>query len=225
MGASGVQRGRLAALGGAALLLSAANAAIIGMAFAPGATLAVDLHDWSARLQETAAAAPAALGVLIGGPLLVLFALAPLLARRGMPTAPPPPPSERPAEDPAEGALQLLSLLQREGRVVDFFQEDLSAYDDAQVGAAVREIHAGCRRALQERLDLQPVLAGEDGTPVTIEAGFDPATIRITGNVSGDPPFRGVLRHGGWQTVKVSWPAPARGRNPSIIAPAEVEIP
>src|SRR5213083_2639198 len=134
--------------------------------------------------------------------------------------APPPPP---PAEPAGAEALGLLGLLQEEGRFVDFVTEDLAPYPDEQIGAAVRGIHEGCRKVLDERVAFEPVLRAAEGEMVTIEAGFDPAAIRLTGNVGGGPPFRGVLRHAGWRVTRATFPA-RRGRDPHLIAPAEVEI-
>jgi hypothetical protein len=125
--------------------------------------------------------------------------------------------------DAGAGALRLLAVLQEEGRLVDFLEEDLGAYGDEQVGAAARGIHAGCRKALRERVTLEPVLGGAEGAEVVVEEGFDPATIRLTGNVSGTPPFRGVLRHAGWR-VRAATLGPRPGHDPHVIAPAEVEI-
>src|SRR6202008_581212 len=98
-------------------------------------------------------------------------------------------------------ALQLLALLQQEGRFVDFLEENLAPYSDEQVGAAVRAIHDGCRSALGDRLGLSPILAGSEGGSVTVERGFDPAAVRVTGNVRGEPPYRGVVRHPGWRSA------------------------
>lgn len=121
--------------------------------------------------------------------------------------------------------VQILSLLQKEGRLLDFLQEEIEAYEDAQVGAAVRSIHSECRRVLQEHVGIEPVLEGEEQSTVTVERGFDPSRIRLIGNVTGDPPFSGLLRHHGWRASSVMIPAPAEGHDSSIIAPAEVELP
>jgi len=120
-------------------------------------------------------------------------------------------------------ALQLLGLLQREGRLVDFVQEDLTAFPDAAVGAAARAVHAGCKRALAELFRLEPVLREPEGTVIEVTNGFDPAAIRLTGSVVGNPPFRGALRHHGWRAEEVRLPAQS-GTNPAIVAPAEVEL-
>lgn len=125
----------------------------------------------------------------------------------------------------SDAAIQLLALLQREGRLVDFLREDISSYDDAQVGAAVRSIHVSCRQVLAEYLSIEPVLGGSEGDTVTVPEDFDPSTIRLTGNVSGEAPFRGALRHAGWRVASVTLPEQPRGQNPQVIAPAEVEIP
>ena len=122
--------------------------------------------------------------------------------------------------------LRVLAVLQRDGRLVDFLQEDIDSYADAQIGAAVRDIHRGCRKALQEYLTIEPVLNAAEAETVTIAADFDPAAIRLIGNVHGSPPFRGVLKHHGWRARAVQLPAlPASKDDSSVLSPAEVEIP
>lgn len=121
-------------------------------------------------------------------------------------------------------ALQLLSVLQREGRLVDFIEEDLTGFPDAAVGAAARTVHAGCKRAIQELFRLEPVLLQPEGATVEVAPGFDPAAVRLTGNVVGKPPFRGSLRHHGWRARDVVLPPPPDGIDPAIVAPAEVEL-
>jgi hypothetical protein len=131
----------------------------------------------------------------------------------------------RPAEDSPDRAVQLLALLQRDGRLVDFFSEDIAPYQDAQVGAAVRELHANCRKALAQYVTLEPVIDGEEDRPVTVEEGFDPASVKLVGNVAGHPPLRGLLRHRGWRVAKINLPSlPPRGAGRAVVAPAEVEI-
>ena len=134
--------------------------------------------------------------------------------------APPPPP--KPTTD---AAVQLLALLQREGRLVDFLREDIQSYDDAQIGAAVRDIHQKCRDVLTEHVTLERVFNMQEGDEVTIPTDFNPSAIRLTGNVGSQPPFRGALRHAGWRASKVKLPTQPAGQDPQIIAPAEVEIP
>lgn len=123
-----------------------------------------------------------------------------------------------------QAALQLLAALQREGRLVDFVEEDLSGFPDAAVGAAARTVHAGCRRALQELFQLEPVLREPEGATVEIRTGFDPAAVRLTGHVVGSPPFKGSLRHHGWRAQEVKLPRGGDGLDPTIVAPAEVEL-
>jgi hypothetical protein len=131
-----------------------------------------------------------------------------------------------PAAPPAESAdrsTQLLALLQRDGRLLDFLMEDLGSYADAQVGAAVRDVHAGCRLVLTRYLSIKPVMEEGEGDVVMIDRGADPARIKVVGNVAGQPPYRGVLRHRGWEVTRVELPpVPSAGR--SILAPAEVEV-
>jgi hypothetical protein len=120
-------------------------------------------------------------------------------------------------------ALQVLSILQREGRLVDFIEEDLAGFPDSAIGAAARTVHAGCKRAIEELFRLEPVYREAEGAQVTVAAGFDPAAIRLTGNVVGKPPFKGSLKHHGWRAREVKLPA-ADGKDPNILAPAEVEL-
>jgi uncharacterized membrane protein (UPF0136 family) len=123
------------------------------------------------------------------------------------------------------GAAQILSILQRQGRFIDFLEEDLSLYEDAQIGAAVRTIHESCKAALAEYVQLEAVMDEEEGVQVTVPQGFDAAAIRLTGNVEGDPPFRGVLRHRGWRIRKIQLPRiTAHLGKERIVAPAEVEV-
>lgn len=141
--------------------------------------------------------------------------------------APTPSPAPRPAAPPkpdASAALHLLSILQREGRFVDFLQEDVAGVPDEQVGAGARVVQQGCKKALASYLRLEPVRTEEEGAPITLEAGFDAGAVRLTGNVVGQPPFRGRLAHHGWRAADVRWPAPPEGIDPHVLAPAEVEL-
>ena len=140
--------------------------------------------------------------------------------------APEPPKIEKEDESKrVAAAIQMLSLLQNEGRLLDFLMEDIGAYSDDQIGAAVRNIHKDCRAVLEERLGLSPVLDEEEEASVTVEEGFDPSRIRLMGNVTGQPPFSGVLRHHGWQATAVNIPKQPEGHDLTVIAPAEVELP
>ena len=123
-----------------------------------------------------------------------------------------------------EAALQLLSLLQREGRFVDFLEEDVQSFSDAQIGAAARVVHEGAKRALVEHFPMEPVRTEEEGARVTLEKGFDAVRIRLTGKVTGEPPYTGTLAHRGWRVKEVRLPKMAQGHDPTVIAPAEVEL-
>lgn len=130
---------------------------------------------------------------------------------------------EAPKDDFAE-AIQMLSILQKEGRLIDFLQEEIKEYDDEQIGAAVRTIHRDCRQALAEHLKLEKVIDGEEDSDVNVEKGFDPSVIRLSGNVTGEPPFTGVLRHHGWRVTDIELPKRSQNANTQIVAPAEVEL-
>jgi Domain of unknown function (DUF2760) len=129
------------------------------------------------------------------------------------------PPAPKPSGEP----VRLLGVLQREARLLDFLMENLSAYDDQQIGASVRDIQAKSQAAIQKHLTLEPVLAQEEGSRVTVPAGFDPSSMRLVGNVSGQPPFHGTLQHAGWKVKAVNLPRP-EGQDEFILMPAEVEL-
>ena len=122
-------------------------------------------------------------------------------------------------------AVQMLALLQRDGRLVDFLAEDVTPYPDSQLGAAVRTVHESCRQVLERYMKLEPVVTSEEDQPFTVPAGFDPASIKLIGNVTGKPPLRGMLRHRGWRATQVKLPSLPEGTGRFVVAPAEVEIP
>lgn len=123
-----------------------------------------------------------------------------------------------------DAALQLLGLLQKEARFVDFIQEDVSAYSDADIGAAARVVHQGCVKAINEHFTLAPVSQDAEGSRVTLNKGFDAASFRLTGNIVGEAPFTGTLMHKGWQVTDLRLPKLTEGHNAKIVAPAEVEL-
>lgn len=129
-----------------------------------------------------------------------------------------------PAERVHASGLAVLAMLQREGRLIDFLRDDVAAYPDADVGAAARVVHAGCRKVLDQCLDLAPVLPQAEGDRVAVPAGFDAQRIRLTGHVAGQPPFKGTLRHHGWAATAVRLPAVNEAMDPRVLAPAEVEL-
>ena len=125
--------------------------------------------------------------------------------------------------DPAAGALQLLSLLQREGRFVDFVEQDVTAFSDADVGAAARVVHEGCRRALHAHARVVSLRTENEGAKLTLERASD--EVKLVGNVAGSAPFRGVLRHRGWRVEGLTLPTLVGTQDGSIVAQAEVELP
>lgn len=128
--------------------------------------------------------------------------------------------SEAPSSD---AALQLLGLLQREGRLIDFLQQDVAAFSDADIGAAARVVHEGCRKALRSHVTILPVREEREGGAITLDH-FDPNAVKLVGNVGGTRPFRGTLRHRGWRVEALELPRRAPGNDSSVLAPAEVEL-
>lgn len=123
-----------------------------------------------------------------------------------------------------DDALQLLALLQREARLIDFTQEDITSYSDAEVGGAARVVHQGCAKVLREHFTLAPVRTEPEGARITLPAGFDAHAVRLTGNVVGQAPFSGSLSHRGWRATEVRLPQRADTFDASVLAQAEVEL-
>lgn len=140
------------------------------------------------------------------------------------PPAPAPEPAPVLKEASPDAALQLLGLLQQDGRFVDFLEEDVAGYSDTDIGAAARVVHAGCRKVLRTHFTLTPVRSENEGSRLSVPAGFDASSLRLTGNVIGAAPFNGTLVHRGWRVTEVRLPRLAEGHAVSVIAPAEVEL-
>ncbi|EMH2960253.1 DUF2760 domain-containing protein [Burkholderia multivorans] len=153
------------------------------------------------------------------------------------PVAPTPAAAPAPAPAPAakapapelreaspQAALQLLGLLQRDARFIDFVEEDIAGYSDADIGAAARLVHDGCRATLREHFTIVPVRDEAEGSRVTLPAGFDATAVRVTGNVVGSAPFTGTVSHRGWRVADVRLPKLTGSHDASVIAPAEVEL-
>jgi Domain of unknown function (DUF2760) len=130
-----------------------------------------------------------------------------------------------PPERVHASGLMLLAAFQREGRLVDFLQQDVAGFSDEEIGAAARVVHNGCRKALRQFFELAPALNGTEGGSMAVPAGFDAQRTRLTGNVSGTPPFKGTLRHHGWVATEIRMPSVSEALDPRVIAPAEVELP
>ena len=159
-----------------------------------------------ARLRSGAAPTPAAAPVATPAP------------------APAPAPAPSIKESSPAAALQLLGLLQRDARFVDFVEEDIANYSDADIGAAARLVHDGCRATLREHFSIRPVRDEAEGSRVTIADGFDATAIRLTGNVVGKAPFSGTLSHRGWRVAEARLPKLTPSHDATVIAPAEVEL-
>jgi hypothetical protein len=124
----------------------------------------------------------------------------------------------------ATDALQLLALLQRDGRLIDFLEQDIVPFSDADVASAARVVHDGCRKALHARGEITPIRSEEEGVKVTLAPGFSAAEHRLVGEVRGEPPYVGTLRHRGWRVKGLSLPSTVAGHDATIVAPAEIEL-
>lgn len=120
--------------------------------------------------------------------------------------------------------LRLLTLLQQKGRLIDFFQEDISECTDAQLGAVTREVHASCAEALEELITVRPIFSDGEGTEIHIPKGYDPSKIKVVGNVRGEGPYIGHLVHPGWEAKKRSLPKQVGQGASDVLCPAEVEV-
>ncbi|MTW13149.1 DUF2760 domain-containing protein [Pseudoduganella eburnea] len=151
-------------------------------------------------------------------------AIGPVAAAATAPTPAPAPAAAPLREATPDAALQLLSLFQREARLIDFTQENLSAYSDADIGAAARVVHEGCAKVLREHFTIEGIRSEAEGSRVTLPEGFDAAAVRLTGNVVGKAPFTGTLSHRGWRAASVRLPKLAEAHDAKVLAPAEVEL-
>ena len=143
---------------------------------------------------------------------------------RATPAEPEPAPRVTMTSAPTDAALQLLGLLQREGRFVDFVMEDMRGFSDADIGAAARVVHEGCKRALEGHVTIAPIRDEAEGAAITVAPGFDAHAIRLTGNVVGEGPHSGELAHAGWRVTEIELPKIAEGHDAHVLAPAEVEL-
>lgn len=163
--------------------------------------------------------------------IVVLIGLLLPTGQKSPPSKPPPeaarPIPPAPAAPRAEAeVVSFLAMLQEQGRLVDFLMDDINSYDNAQIGAAARVVHAGCKRVLQEHFDIHPLRTEDEGSTVQVPAGYMVDEYRLVGRISGQAPFSGVLVHRGWKTDMVKLPrllSSVDGELPTI-APAEVEL-
>ena len=142
----------------------------------------------------------------------------------GRPEAAPEAAPEVGRDDSSERPMQILALLQRDGRLIDFVMEDLATYGDAQIGAAVRDVHAGCRRVLERYVTLESILAGREGESITVGSAIDPAAIHLVGNVTARSPISGTLLHRGWRVSRIALPPLGEPDARTVVAPAEIEV-
>ena len=168
--------------------------------------------------------------------LMLLWLLIGRVCRKAIETKTPaePPKSKQKEETPSEKEsrlhqdkkrfLHLISVMQAGGRLLDFLNEDLDQFEDNQIGAAVRGVHAGCKQSLAKYVVFEPLSGQGEGETITVSPGFDPGSYRLSGNVTGDPPFEGKLVHTGWRAGRLNMPEFTVSGDPAIIAPMEVKV-
>jgi hypothetical protein len=199
--------------------MSSSRLPAFSLALVLGAVLAAGNFVIGKGVAPELLALPLVVAWLAGAPILVALVLAAALHRSA--AAPAAAPASSPGDDTP--ALRLLAALQADGRLVDFLLEDVEGYSDEQIGSAVRGIHKLARKALRECIVLEPIIPGREDEQVAVSEGLDSGAVRLVGNVHGDPPFRGALKHGGWRATAITLPV-RRGQDERVIAPAEVEI-
>ena len=196
-----------------------------------GAVAIVLALQWfQQNLQDTEKLQQALL--IAGGIGFVIWAVLQLMVPKAE-VAGKPAPTERPKKAVEQqpqipdyaAAVQFLGIFQKEGRLIDFLHENLEQYEDAQIGAAVRVVHEGCRKALNKHFTLKHILDTREGEAHTVPANFSATEIRLTGNVVGEPPFNGTVVHRGWRVERVNLPKIMKfDENDMILAAAEVEL-
>ncbi|MFZ1413047.1 MAG: DUF2760 domain-containing protein [Defluviicoccus sp.] len=196
------------------VILALASLALIGLTLVPEAAP----HQFYLTIGALA----------VGGIILLTALFAPRSAVKpaAAPAAAAAPPPPEPATQAEAEIVSFLALLQEKGRLVDFVMDDITAYPDAQVGAAARVVHAGCKAVLAEHFRIAPVRSENEGWKISVPAGYPADAYRLVGKISGAPPFSGTLVHRGWKTEQVKLPrviAVSGDRLPAI-APAEVEL-
>lgn len=124
----------------------------------------------------------------------------------------------------AAGAVFTLNLLQREGRLVDFLMEDVSAFSDAQIGMAVRQIHENSAGCIKKYFSPEKVITEQENSDYSVPADYDVTTLRVTGNVKNGVAQIGKIQHGGWKVGSLQLPKVVGALNTTVIAPGEVEV-
>jgi hypothetical protein len=119
------------------------------------------------------------------------------------------------------GALTLLSALQREARLMDLVCESLDEYSDAQIGAAARDVLRDSKKVLHRMFGLKHLVDTDEGERVTLPENASPIRWRVIGS---DASNALTLSHAGWQATKLDMPQWSGSSDDSmVIAPAEVE--
>lgn len=118
----------------------------------------------------------------------------------------------------------LLGIFQEKGRFIDFLMEDITPFNDAEVGGVARAVHQGCKEALNEHFHIEPISPEGEGASITVPAGYAADEFRLVGNLSGEAPFTGKIVHKGWKTTSVKLPRVLKTDRLPAIAPAQIEV-
>ncbi|MEO8268114.1 MAG: DUF2760 domain-containing protein [Aureliella sp.] len=128
----------------------------------------------------------------------------------------------KPTQPIRSEALTLLSTLQRESRLLDLVHESLDEFDDAQIGAAAREVLRDCNKSLTRMFAIEPLAISPEGEIIPLAGETSPARLRRVGKSQGNS---GTVAHRGWQATRCELPSwSGQASDVLIIAPVEVDV-
>ena len=121
-----------------------------------------------------------------------------------------------------------LGILQEKGRFMDFVMDDITSYNNEQVGAAARVVHQGCSKVMSEYFSIVPLHEGAEGDSVVLQEGYNPAEYRPVGKLADGARIQGKITHRGWKATEIKLPRRAETAAGSedrfVITPAEIDV-
>lgn len=121
-------------------------------------------------------------------------------------------------------ALTLLGTLQREARFLDLVGEPLEGFEDAQVGAAARQVLSDVRKSLDRMFAVAPIAGEDEGSSVSIPKPASPVRYHVIGR-NADQATRGTLVHRGWKAGRCQTPSwNGASDDAFVLSPVEIEV-